>query len=173
MQLSSVTLPFDICAEFPTELLLCIAEYLDLEDVIRARSVCRSWNKTFSSSDICIGIIKTHFRPVWEKRYRCLDAGQQLVEKEALRQWLSGAANHRIRRQHGRYHSMSIYHQFDHTIEDWQYKNGRVAFKPSSAKFIVRDLRTNLTVNYMDENRVEFTVWSLSDKFLIALKNGP
>jgi F-box domain len=173
IQLNAVTIPNDICVEFPTELLSCIAEHLDLEEVIRARAVSRTWNRAFSSADFCIGIIKTHFRPVWEKRYKRLSAGQQNVQKEVLRQWLSRAAKDRIRRQHGRYRSTSICQQVDYDINDWQYKNGRIAFRRDSSAFIVKDLRTGSIVTYLDENRVALGTWLLSDDFLIAVKNGP
>lgn len=166
-------IPNDICLEFPIELLLCIAEYLELEEVIRARAVSRTWNKTFSTADFCIGIIKTHFRSVWEKSYRWLSAGQQSVQKDVLMQWLLAAAKDRIRRRHGRYRSMLIYRTMDYDIEDWQFKNGRLAFRRDSSAFIVRDLRTGSTVTYMDENRIALGSWLLSDDLLVAVKNGP
>jgi hypothetical protein len=37
----------------------------------------------------------------------------------------------------------------------------------------VRDLRTDLTITIMDENRVDLGTWLLSDEFFIAVKNGP
>jgi hypothetical protein len=141
--------------------------------VITLRSVSRAWNKTFSSADFCIGVIKTHFRPIWERRYRGLTADQQLVEKEALTQWLPGATKERIRRQNGQYQSMSVYHQSSHLVSEWQYRNGRIASKQSQNSILVEDLRANLKETYMDENRVDLENWLLADEYLVAAKNGP
>jgi hypothetical protein len=106
-QLNAITLPNDISL-LPIELLLCIAQHLELLDVITLRSVSRAWSETFSSADFSIGLIKIHFRPIWESRSRVLAADQQQVEKRVLMEWLRGATRRRIRRQNGRYQSMSI-----------------------------------------------------------------
>jgi hypothetical protein len=160
--------------EFPLELLLCISQHLDLEEVIALRFVSRKWNEIFSSAGFCLGIIKTHFQPIWEKWYRCLTADQKLLEKEALMQWLPGAIRDRIRRQHGHYHSMSILPQEPLPFSlDWQYKSGRIAYRDSTSAITVREIRTNLTATYMDKNRLDLQRWHLSDEFLLAAKNGP
>jgi F-box domain len=172
MQLNDISIPNDISI-FPIELLLCIAQHLDLREIIILRFVSRTWNKIFSSADFSIGVIKRHFRPVWEVRFRCLTAAQQVAEKNALSQWLPEAARDRIRRQQGRYQSMSIYRQSRYTILDWQYKNGRIAFRHGPGAIVVRQLCTDQTATYVDDNRVHFVKWHLSDEFLLVAKNGP
>lgn len=172
IQLNAVTIPNDISI-FPVELLLCIAQHLDLQEVIILLSVSHAWKKAFSSPDFCIGIIKTHFRSVWEERYRCLSTGQQLVDKMALAQWLPGAVRDRIRRQKGQYQSMSVYRESRLTILDWQYNNGRIAFRRGYGAITVRELRTDQTTTYMDENRIRFTNWHISDEYLLVAKSGP
>ena len=162
----------DICLEFPPEILLCIMQYLNLEESITLRSVSRKWNSTFSGDDFSLGIIKTHFRPVWEKNNRCLTADQKLIEKEALIQWLPEAIKDRIRRQRGRYHSMSILRQHGTTNSDWQYSSGRIANKLHPSAIAVRDLRTNFRSNYVDDNRLDLGVWHLSKNYLLAAKNA-
>jgi hypothetical protein len=165
----------DICLEFPLELLLCITQHLDLEEVVSLRSVSRKWNETFSSAEFCLGIIKMHFRLVWEKHYN-LNTDQKLLEKESLMKWLPGAIRDRIRRQHGRYQSMSILPRDGRMTSDWsdwQYKNGKIAYRVSRSAISVRDIRTNLTATYMDENRLSLENWHLSDEFLLAAKKGP
>lgn len=164
----------DICLELPLELLLCVTQHLDLEEVISLRSVSRKWNETFSSADFCLaGIIKPHFRPVWEKNYRCSDIDQKLPEKKKLMQWLPAAIKDRIRRHHGQYHSMSILPRDGDIALDWMYKNGRIASRVNRSTISVRDIRSNLTARYMDENRLDLGRWHLSEEFLLAAKNGP
>jgi len=163
----------DICLEFPLELLLCVAQHLDLEELIKLRSVSRRWNDTFSGEDFYLGIIKTHFRPVWEDYNRCLNADQKLVQKEALIQWLPEAIRGRIQRQQGRFHSMSILRHDNMMISDWQYKNGKIAYREIQGALSVKDIRKNSTATYMDQNRLNFGIWHLSDDYLLAAKNGP
>ncbi|KAE9372108.1 hypothetical protein N431DRAFT_236388 [Stipitochalara longipes BDJ] len=163
----------DICLELPLELLLCITQHLELEEVITLRSVSRKWNDTFSGDDFCLGIIKTHFRPVWEKYNRCSNADQKLVQKEALIQWLPEAIRGRIRRQHGQYHSMSILRWDGRMNSDWQYMNGRIACRNSHSTISVIDIRTSSMATYVEENRLDFGIWHLSDDYLLAAKNGP
>ena len=139
---------------------------------MRARSVSHLWNKTFSTTDCCIGIIKTHFRPVWEARYRSLGAELQIVEKEILTEWLSGACRNRIRRQRGQCHSMWLYRP-ESSIKEWQYSNGRLAFHDSVGIFHTRDLRRGVTTTYADHNRSPFVSWLLSDAYLVAVQHGP
>jgi F-box domain len=171
-QLNAITLPNDISL-LPIELLLCIAQHLELLDVITLRSVSRAWSETFSSADFSIGLIKIHFRPVWESRSRVLAADQQQVEKRVLMEWLRGATRRRIRRQNGRYQSMSINRRSYNRVSARQYKNGRVAFKQGPGAILVEDIRTSLGAKYIDENRIDFGEWLLSEDFLLAATNGP
>jgi hypothetical protein len=102
-----------------------------------------------------------------------MTADQQLAEKNVLAQWLPGAARDRIRRQKGRYQSMSIYRESSSPILDWQYKNGRIAFRGGYGTITVMELRTDQRKTYMDENRVRFTDWHISDQYLLVVKSGP
>jgi hypothetical protein len=172
IQLSAIAVPTDISL-FPIELLLCITRHLELLDILTLRSVSRAWNETFSSADFSLGLIKIHFRPVWERQYQILAADQQPVEKRALMQWLPGATRARIRRQHGRYQSMSINRRSYNLVSAWQYKNGRIAFMRGPGAILVEEIRTNLEAKYIDENRLDFGEWLLSEDFLLAATNGP
>ena len=173
MKIQLQTSTNDICLEFPLELLLCVVQHLDLQESITLRSVSRKWKDTFSGEDFCLGIIKMHFRPVWEKYNRCLNPDQRLIEKKSLMQWLPKAVRGRMRRQQGRYQSMFILRHDDmiHTV--WQYKNGRIAYRDIGGSISVKDIRKKSTASYMDQNRLSFGIWHLSDDYLLATKNSP
>ena len=68
---------------------------------------------------------------------------------------------------------MSINRRSYDRVSAWQYKNGRVAFMRGPAAILVEDILTSLGAKYIDENRVDFGEWLLSEDFLLAATNGP
>jgi hypothetical protein len=180
-QLNAIALNKDICGEVPLELLLVIADHLDLEDVIRVRSVSRQWSKRFSHPELCIGIVKKHFRSVWEHQYKNVDVSIQDMTKQALQKWLQDAVLERIRRQRGIYRSMLVYYNNYHgdvsvqqrLNRERQYSNGRVAFLTNRTAITVKSLRDEVIDIFMDENRTPIKDWLLSDKFLLAVHPSP
>jgi hypothetical protein len=144
----------DIYAELPVELLVCIARYLDLDDIMRARRVSRKWNGQFSSPDFCIGVILHHFRGTWEHEYnKSLEGeGEILLEKVRLKDWLPGAVKRRIRRKQGYYYRRYWFHNeyrgdIPHSIQisdERQYSNGRVAFK-NQGRIVVKSLDVSIS----------------------------
>ena len=174
LQLNSIQIPCDICTEFPIELLICISDYLDLEDILNIRLVSRSWNELFTSPDICVGTIKKHFYPVWDRRFRHLN----LVPKEEPRTWLQHAAINRLRRLHGLYHCVAVYEEVhcasSERSSSQQYCNGRIAFKLGIGdRILVRDLRSESEVIFVDERRESIGYWLLSDDMIVLVKNRP
>jgi len=174
-RLKAITLQKDVCADLPVELLLYVAEYLDLEDVMRARCVSHQWNERFSSPDFCVGISKLHFRHIWERQYKALGDSDQKLAKQAFANWFPGAAMDRIRKSLGQYSSMSIYHYTwegmliqGQPIHDYQYSNGRIAFERDKMTVIVKSLRTGSARSFVDDNRSRLSKWLLADDFLIS-----
>ena len=126
----------DICGGLPVEILLQIAQFLDVEELIRARRVSRTWNEKFSNPDFCIGVVKIHFRGIWESDYnKSLTGADEEAEKLRLAKWLSGACKQRMRRNLGLYIHMETFSPLtmehnDETSDHMpQYCNRRVAFK--------------------------------------------
>jgi hypothetical protein len=180
-QLNAIALNKDVCGELPPELLLIIVDHLDLKDIIKLRSVSRNWNKRFSHPEFCIGIVRKHFRSVWEYQYKNLNVSAQDVMSGALQKWLQDAILKRIRRLHGSYQSMSVYYNNYHgdvlvpqrLIRERQYNNGRVAFQPNRTAITVKSLRDDVIDVFMDENRTPIKDWLLSDKFLLVVHPSP
>lgn len=163
----------DICGELPIELLLCIAKYMDVREIIRARRVSRKWNVIFSNPDFCIGVIKFHFRGSWESNYnKSLKGSEKRAEKARLSDWLSRAAKWRMRREQGHYTHMSLFHfeaayNNPDLLNDLQYSHGRVAFK-SSDRITVKSLDDSSTMVFVDPDRQKLDKWLLSDELLVA-----
>jgi hypothetical protein len=158
-----------------------MADHLDLEDVMRVRSVSRTWHEIFSTPEFCLEVIKKHFPSVWVRLYKSLDAAGQDAAKTSLSKWLPGAAADRIRRHNGRYHSMSVYHynyerakRMPRQLQiERQYNNGRVAFRMHHYGLITRDLRTGVLTEFLDENRASIVDWFLSNQYLISSNVSP
>jgi hypothetical protein len=181
-QLNAKTFQKDICGNLPVELLLCISQYLELEDLNRALSVSRRWNEVFSSPDFHLGLVKLHFIQIWATTYKGLDPEKQKIRKRTLHNWLPDAALKRIKRLRGRYHSTSEYHYawgkqcplvFHDNFDGPQYCKGRVAYKVNEGTIMVRSLQTEHATIFADENRVRFSKWLLTDQFIVAQLETP
>ncbi len=185
-QLNNIRLSVDIFTKIPVELLLHVADHLNLEDVIKARCVSRTWNQLFSSPDFCIGVIKKHFQLVWQNQLFSMNPTEHSDAKARLQKWFQNAALARIRRQHGQYSSMAVYRYHfedlrndplrhpEDPLEERKYCNGRVAFRKSPYSFIVKSLRSNDTWTLMTENRTPMAHrWWISDRYLFAQSKHP
>jgi hypothetical protein len=165
----------------PLELLFRIIEYLDLEEVMRARGVSRAWNLRLSSSDLCLEISRLHFRAEWELSYKSLDAEGQNMARKTFTQWLPAAARTRVCRDRGRYRSLHFYVYEDLgprtlsvSANEPQYSNGRIAVRQDGRMIIVNSLRLDGNPRLlMFEDRQPIQGWLLSDQFLIAQKVHP
>lgn len=173
----------DICVNLPNELLLCVAQFLNLDDLLRARSVSRAWNERFCSPDLCVHFIKLHFRSIWEKSYRSLESEAQELAKVTLSKWFPRAAVKRLRRQHGNYRSLTVFRyaklhnrwfEFGDHTRDALYNSGRIAFRTDSRTIAVQSLTGDaLPKMLMDADRAPIGDWLLSDQFVIAQKANP
>jgi hypothetical protein len=81
----------------------------------------------------------------------------------------------RIRRSHGQYSSMSIYHYAweemlipGQPIHNYQYNNRRIAFERDKMTVIVKSLLTGSSRSFVDDNRSRLSKWLLADDFLIT-----
>lgn len=103
--------------------------------------------------------------------------------KQRLADWLPKVVMKRMRKQHGRYLSMSTYHYqrrgnllpTNYRIEH-QYNSGRIAFRFGES-LVVQSLNQGYLTHpkvYMDVNRFPIRPggWLLSDEFLIAQELG-
>lgn len=102
-QLSDIPTTSDPCVALPNEVLLCIIDYLDLEDFLTARSVSRKWRESWSDCSVSMQMIKVHFPSVLQSSYKSLDEENQVTAKQNLSKWLPDAARNRIKREQGRY----------------------------------------------------------------------
>jgi hypothetical protein len=181
-RLNAVSLNKDIFMNLPNELLLCIVPFLGLEDFLSALSVSRAWNQRFSSPDVCISIIKLHFRSTWETSYSCVESGAQERAKTTLSRWLPGAAVKRLRRQHCKYRSVQTipygkpereWVRYSQANRDALYNNGRIAVRVDARTISVQSLIADKPPRFlMDINREPIEEWLLSDRYLIAQKSS-
>ncbi|KAL2066210.1 hypothetical protein VTL71DRAFT_2281 [Oculimacula yallundae] len=79
----------DPVARLPFEIPCRMLKYLDLEDSIALRLVCRDWNRRFSSLDFCKAMVKWHF-PAKYTAYT-EESKQLAIEFEAMN--VSGVTN--------------------------------------------------------------------------------
>lgn len=166
-------LPNDLCTRFPLEIIQTIAKYLNLEEIIRARHVSKSWWNAFGGRDTSIEALKWHFPLIWERDFRHRTKTEQLSDNMKPDQLLLIEARKLIRRKSGQYHSMAVYHvSLDMTQQ--QYCNGRFAFKkPGDQGITVWSLRSDVSSFYVDENREPICHWTLSDSLLVCEKRNP
>lgn len=162
-QLDKITLQMDICSKLPLELLVAVANYLSLEDVFTFRSVSQSWHKVFSNPAFCLSLVRIHLPSAWAQFSVRLLANpvRGVFANESFLRWFQGAVMARLRRRHGRYHSMLIYYYNyhrsgqlprQHQIER-KYNNGWVAFRMHESGVIARNLRTGFCTQYLEQNR--------------------
>ncbi|RDL38295.1 uncharacterized protein BP5553_02635 [Venustampulla echinocandica] len=169
----------EIISHLPVELLLCVSAYLDLEDLMRARSVSRHWRRAFSNPDFCDGIARWYFRPTWENIHGGTDPDELNDKKQAFVDLLPRVASKRIRRLRGKYSSISAdsYAIPNYTTSfrntNRQYCNGRVAYNKDPESILVKNLLTNLAIVITEENRIKLEHWLLSDQFVIAWTVNP
>ncbi|CZR53871.1 uncharacterized protein PAC_03753 [Phialocephala subalpina] len=182
LQLNAVVIPNDICTKFPPELVQNIAKHLELEELIRARHVCRSWNRHFGSPELSVEFIKWHFPFIWERDFKDIKKNELPIDQLGPHYLLLRQAEKHIRRKRGMFHSISMYQVLKnapsppepHTIGrqnrelQLQYCKGRVAYSTDRRQGVtVKDLRSQTTTAYMDENRRYLADWLLSDTLLL------
>lgn len=162
----------------PNELLLCVVPLLGLDGFLTARMVSRAWNQRFSSPEICISIIKLHFRSTWEGSYNSVRGDAQELAKLTLCKWLPRAAVKRVKRQYGTYSTLSR-HAYKSYGQDamsttvvglhTQYNNGRISYSVGGYTLCVQSLiAEDSTQFFMDADREFIEEWVLSDRFLIT-----
>ncbi|KAJ5032940.1 uncharacterized protein L3040_009529 [Drepanopeziza brunnea f. sp. 'multigermtubi'] len=184
IRLNAMKTPDKLFVRLPSELQLQILAHLDFEDLFRIRRVCRSWNAALGTEDTCLELLKRHFPRKYEQEYRsltsdgCADnlSSEKLKAKKELKLWFDKAALARIRRARGQYHSVRTFHQ-PH-LGDWsrrgfyghpQYNNGRIAYLRGCWRvLVVKSLDSPAEECFMDENRHNFALWLLSDKYIVT-----
>jgi hypothetical protein len=163
---------FKITKDFislPTELLIYIVDYLDLEDFMRIRAVSHRWNDTFSAPEICSIFTKHFFRPHWNTfKY----------DSHVLAEWLPRAVLKRLQRTNGYHCSVLVgeYKKGQPFLGEYydphaaQYRSGKIAYNYDAQTVAVRNLRTGIEIHLREENREHMNDWILSDQFLIVNK---
>jgi hypothetical protein len=158
----------------PTELLIYIVDYLDLEDFLRIRAVSHGWQKAFSIPEICSRITKAYFQPYWND----LDPDHR---NYISADWATQAAIKRLQRLNRR-------HNYDRrvfcsksfsggptsgplpTIKRPQYYHGKIAWNYDERTIAIKDIETEVEVLHREENREMLSKWLLSDQYLIVTK---
>lgn len=168
---NAITFHKDICLDLPVELLSHVAEYLDIENFMKAQLVSRAWREKFTSPDFSAEIIKVHFRTKWE-----MSDLSDPATKTTLAKWLLKAARKHLRRERGHYSSRStcIYHRGGVPLPSGhylvhQYNSGRVAYQFEES-IIVQCLNRGQSAQpkvFVEENRNPLE-WFLGDDLLIA-----
>ncbi|KAH8674734.1 hypothetical protein BGZ60DRAFT_429712 [Tricladium varicosporioides] len=152
-----------------------IFEYLDLEDFMRARSICQLWRKKFSSPDLCIGIANKYFPLMRADICQiCNPKDEDAVRLEVSSRFPKAASKH-IKRLRGHYISMAEYKYisyFPYSIGKSRYCNGRIAINKDVDLVVVQDLRSHRTIIIAEENRTLLAEWSLFDQYLIHYDRG-
>lgn len=163
----------------PVELLLCVVQFMELEDFLTARLVSRSWNERFCSPDLCIGAIKVHFRSTWETSYKALQGEAQDDAKARLTGWFTEEAVKRLRRRHCNYRSTTV-SPYQRLLNgklikqplrnrDVMYCNGRMAYRYDEGTVTFKPLATKGPPrSFKDDDRLPIKSWLLSDQFFIA-----
>lgn len=147
-----------------------IFDFLDLEDFMRARSICQLWRKKFSSPDLCMGIVNKYFPSMQEDISQFDHSKDEDTVRLELDSRLPIAASKRIKRLQGHYTSMAEYkhnNRFPTSIEKTKYCNGRIAVNKDERTVVVQDLRSHRTIIITEENRTALVEWSLFDQYLI------
>lgn len=173
LQLNSRSIPNDLCSKFPVEIVQEIAKHLDLEEVIRARHVSKSWLDVIGGCETSLKMLKFHFPLVWEREFKHLSRAEQLSDKMSPQRALLTHSEKLARRKRGLYLSTTTY-QLPTALHNFQYCNGRIAFQQSTWDPIhVWSLLSNARKSYVDENRESLYPWKLSDSLLICQKRRP
>ncbi|RKF73915.1 putative f-box domain-containing protein [Golovinomyces cichoracearum] len=161
----------EIFINIPHELLLKITESLYLEDLLRVRLVCRSWNRAFTNSDLCLRMTKIHFPFAWEEH--CKSFKSKSITKSGVdsKDWLRDSLISRIRREHG-ISSTRYRIKYDARHSNFQYCNNRIA-NQTGGVFEVQNLLNQLRTVYPIPNRIEMKKWLLSDKWLMGVLVSP
>ncbi|EPE27149.1 F-box [Glarea lozoyensis ATCC 20868] len=150
----------------PTELLIHIVDYLELEDFMRIRAVSHRWNDTFSTAEICSIFTKNFFRPYWNAFE---------YDSQILADWLPRAVLKRLQRTNG--HHCSVLHGERKTgpsllaVYDssrTEYCSGRIAYNYDAQTVAVKNLRTGIEIHLREDNREPMNEWKLFDQFLIV-----
>ncbi|RKF54923.1 putative f-box domain-containing protein [Golovinomyces cichoracearum] len=161
----------EIFINIPHELLLKITECLYLEDLLRVRLVCRSWNRAFTNSDLCLRMTKIHFPFAWEEY--CKSFKSKSITKSGVdsKDWLRDSLINRIRREHG-ISSTRYRIKYDARYSNLQYCNNRIAIQTGGV-FEVLNLLNQFRTVYAIPNRIEMKTWLLSDKWLMGILVSP
>ncbi|RFU33594.1 hypothetical protein B7463_g2761, partial [Scytalidium lignicola] len=96
------TIRHDKFVDLPNEIILAIMNYLDLEDVVTARSVSHKWYYRWTAPEICFGIAERYFPDVLIRLYMSLPDDQKKATKAALSEWACKRAVDVVKCQRGR-----------------------------------------------------------------------
>lgn len=156
-RLGDIKLQKDICASLPVELLLQIAQYAELEDILRFRCVSHAWHNAFNNMDFCTGLAKYHFPLLSTAFSKVLDLGGSPEVDERLAT-INKRISQRARYLRGDYASRAAfsYRESDSSIYEYsppQYKNGRFAYQCQEYGVAIKCLRQNTTKLYMHSVR--------------------
>ncbi|TQS35308.1 hypothetical protein Golomagni_04277 [Golovinomyces magnicellulatus] len=161
----------EVFIKIPHELFLKITECLYLEDLLRVRLVCRSWNRAFTNSDLCLRMIKIHFPFAWEKYCKSFKLKSIAKRDVDSKDWLRKSLISRIRREHG-ISSTRYCIKNDALYPNFQYCNNRIAIQTGGI-FEVQNLLNQLRTVYPIPNRMKMITWLLSDKWLMGILVSP
>lgn len=170
--LKSITFEKDFIPELPVEIIVLVAPYLELSDLLVVRRVSRGWLAMWTSVPVCNKLMKDYFRSNFENEYcRLLSDNKPAV--------FMAAADRLHAMQSGKYHTMRIL-RYDHRkqdateasddsqpILDRQYCAGKVAWAIKGG-IQVTTLKNGTTNIFLTPNRESATSWVLSEEVLVA-----
>lgn len=160
--------------QLPPEIFLIIANYLDIEDLIRMKIVSRTWNKIFSDKEFCLQMIKKKFPHAMNCQTKDLKTDSNIeIPIVDPTVWLRHAIINRVRRERGFSSNMMRYDlRCNYPKLNLKYCNGRIAFQKDGI-FDVRNLRTQNRSTFTTPDRQTIYSWILSDQYLIGLMHAP
>lgn len=176
-RLNAITLNLDVFMMLPNDLFLYMIPFLDLQGFLAARSVSRAWNRRFSSSDVCMAVLKENFRYRWETEYNSLAGRDQELASGALSRWVLGAAAKRLRRLNYQCRSWKAFTHADVNKYPYEwsvnlmatYNNGRVAFMLGSDAILIYTLGVDGPPRiFRKPNRTMIHNWVLLENYLIT-----
>lgn len=139
-----------------------MAKHVELEDILRFRSVSRAWHEAFANVDFCNGLAQEHF-PALSTREFAHQVGQDGLRRVDHPVTIQDAILRRVRLRHGCYTSRAVYSYGtpDKPIDfvtRQQYCQGRFAFQAHSYGIKVICLKTNAGVLCTEPDRARISV---------------
>jgi hypothetical protein len=166
--LRDMTFNRDFIPELPVEIRIGITAFLDLPDLIAARSVSKRWYESWTQVSICNKLMKEYFRSAFENTYIHLPD----PEKQST---FMAAADRLHAMRNGEYQSMTILN-YDRDknetgepapVLDRRYCNGRVGWSIEGG-IKISDLCSGALSTYMLPDRDKVQLWAMSESILVA-----